>query len=243
MVLDYFDIHKLLSCPPLSPPCTGEDWGQIQSFLGVFLDITLQNNYSSFCSKCSWEAGEFLFSALKWYLQKSCSVSCFILISPKFAQTALAKQLWESESDLSFTELAVITKMLFLFWKKQLLISLYFILQNGASLGWNKISNCCLRVQPTRAERGCRKQIVLSGLCRKRSLKKPWLPVVLLFSFKILLSVPNSYVDKHGEKQTRKEKLMLTYKFKLSNWPVRGVKQANWKPTPLTYKMTPQKRW
>lgn len=76
---------------------------------------------------------------------------------------------------------------------------------------------------------GCRKQILLSGLYWKKSLIKPWLPV-LFFSFKILLSMPNSYVDKCSQNKPEKEKLTLTYKFKLLNWPVRGLNKQTENP-------------
>lgn len=244
------EIHTLLSRCPLSPPCTpasctGRAWGRLQSFLDAFLEITLQNSYRSFSSKQSLEAGEFLFSSLKWYLEKSCSVSCFILQSPKFAQTALTKQLWEWESHLSFIGLAIASEIL-LFLRKLLLTSPYFILQNGASLGWNKISNCCLTAQPPRARRGLWKANIFCCAVLKEISKKP-LPSVLLFlSLKVLLSVSKGYGDEHSQNKPGKEKLTLKYEFKLLNWPVRGVKQTS-KQTEnshnlLTYRMTAQKK-
>jgi len=97
-------------------------------------------------------------------------VSCFILQSPYFAQIALTKELWERESDLSFMELTVISEMLFLFWRKLLLTSPYFILQNSASLWWNKINKCLPYGTTYQSRKGVVESKYLSLCCTGKDL-------------------------------------------------------------------------
>lgn len=68
--------------------------------------------------------------------------------------------------------------LFFLFWRKPLLTRLNFILQNGVSLGWNEISNCCLTAQPTRAGRGLWKANTFLCAVPEKISKKPLPPVV-----------------------------------------------------------------